>query len=515
MIALLPALLLSLTASSSSTSTTAVAPPARVTIVVGYDGDGSGARPVLAYADDDAARLYLAALQDSERAWLLTTFDDDSARVFPELTRTARAPTKAELGRVLGEAFWQLRAWHDAGRPTELVFSFAGHGDVSAAGEGFLVFADGALTRGELGAQIVRASPADVNHVLIDACASYFMVNARGETTAPAVSLSPALLELVRPPVDDAAAWARTGTLVSTSGAVAVHESSALGSGVFSYLLRSALAGPGDTDGDGDIEYGEAAAFIAAASASIDDPRARLQVHARAPSQRPHVALSDLRIGEGRRFLDVDVAAVDHVRVLDQHGLPYVELRRGTRGKAVTIALHGSAFYVVQVGTREATLVPRTAGAYALSSLRFEDSPRARGPDGAFAGLYETPFDESFVQGFLATSSSPAPLAGEAFTVSWATSGAPPLRPPWGAMTTGAFVAAATLTTAASVSAVMNLVTFAELQRRFERTATIDPELALSVEGWRTTATITGAGAVGAVVLGAGTWWLAHEQEQP
>ena len=509
---LLSALLLSMSTPTPSLS----AAPARVTIVVGYDGDGGGARPVLAYADDDAARLYLAALQDSERAWLLTTFDDDSARVFPELTRTARAPTKAELGRVLGEAFWQLRAWHDAGRQTELVFSFAGHGDVSAAGEGFLVFADGALTRSELGAQIVRASPADVNHVLIDACASYFMVNARGEATAPAVPLTPALLELVRPKVvDDPAAWARTGTLVSTSSAAAVHESSALGSGVFSYLLRSALAGPGDTDGDGDIEYGEAAAFIAAASAGIDDPRARLQVHARAPLQRPHVALSDLRVGEGRRFLDVDVAAVDHVRVLDQHGLPYVELRRGRRGQAVTIALHGSAFYVVQVGAREATLVPRTAGAYALSSLRFEDSPRARGADGAFIGLYETPFDDSFVQGFLATSSSPAPLAGEAFSVSWATSGAPPVRPPWAAMTTGAFVAAATLTAASSASAVMNLVTFGELQRSFAQTATIDPDLSLSVEAWRTTATVTGAAAVGAVVLGAGTWWLANEQEQP
>ncbi len=496
--------------------TTAPTAPARLSVVVGYDGDGSGSRSVLAYADDDAARLYLAALQDSERAWLLTTFDDDSTRIFPELTRTARAPTKAELGRVLGEVFWQLRALHDEGRHTELVFSFAGHGDVSAAGEGFLVFADGVLTRGELSAQIVRGSPADVNHIFIDACASWFMVNARGEATAPAVPLSAALLDLVTPHVaDDAAAWARTGTLVSTSSAVAVHESSALGSGVFSYLLRSALAGPGDSDGDGDVEYSEAAAFIAAASAGIDDPRARLQVFARAPLQRPHIALSDLRVGEGRRFLNVDVVAVQRVRVLDQHGLPYAELHRSGSGLPVIVALNGSAFYVVQVGNREATLVPRAAGAYALSALRFEDSPRSRGADGAFAGLFQTPFDASFLQGWLATSSSSIPLAGEPFSVAWAAAGTPPVQVPWQAVTTGTFVGAATLTTVSAASAVMNLITFGDLQRSFARTATIDPELALRVEAWRTTATLTGAAAVGAVVVGAGSWWLAQQQEQP
>ena len=511
MIALLPLLLLGAVVDAAS---------ARLTIVVGYDGEADGTRPVLAWADDDAARLYLAALQDSERAWLLTTFDDDSARMFPELTRTARPPTKAELGRVLGEAFWQLRALRDAGRATELVFSFAGHGDVSASGEGFLVFADGALTRTELGTQIVRGSPADVNHVLIDACASYFMVNARGEATATAVTLSPALLELVKParpgsPSVDDAAWARTGTLVSTSDSAAVHESSALGGGVFSYLLRSAFAGPGDIDGDGDVEYSEAAAFIAAASAGIDDPRARLQVHARAPLQRPHVALSDLRAGEGRRYLDVDIASVNRVRVLDQHGLPYVELHRGEGKRAVTIALHGSAFYVVQVGAREATLVPRAAGAYALSSLRFEDSPRPRGHDGAFAGLYRAPFDGSFLQGWLTTSSSTAPLMGEPFRVDYVAAGVPPFRPPWQAVTTGAFVGAAALTTVSAVSAVMNVLAFGDLQAEFARTATIDPALAFQVETWRTASTATGAAAVFALVAGGGSWWLAQQQEQP
>jgi hypothetical protein len=42
------------------------------------------------------------------------------------------------------------------------------------------------------------------------------------------------------------------------------------------------------------VEYGEAAGFIAAASSQLPDARARLEVYARGPQQRPHAALSDL-----------------------------------------------------------------------------------------------------------------------------------------------------------------------------------------------------------------------------
>lgn len=484
----------------------AEAAPARLSVIIGYDGEEGGERTKLAYADDDAARVYLASLQESDQAWLLTTFDRDSARLFPELTETARAPTRVELAHVLGEAFWRLRALHDAGRRTELVFYFAGHGDVSASGEGFLVFKDGALTRTELATQVVRGSPADVNHVLIDACASYFMV-ARGDATATAVPLTPALLDVMKPQSkgnDDA--WARTGTLVSTSDSSAVHETSELGSGVFSYLLRSALAGAGDIDGDGRVEYAEAAAFIAAASAAIDDPRARLAVHSRAPAQRPHAALGDLRRGKERRFLSIEAGAggESSVRVLDEHGVPYAEVRPGA---GVRLALHGSAFFVVQVGKREATLVPRRAGAYALSSLHFEDSPQSRGRSGAFASLFARPFDASFFEGWLAVSSLPKPLTGPAWMVAYADGAEPPLRLPLAGMAVGAFSVAAALAVASGTSAVMNLVAFQDLQRNFDETATVDAEGALAVEAWRTSATLTGALAVGAAVSGAGLWW--------
>jgi hypothetical protein len=509
-------------ASAGPTSSTAA--PARVAIVIGYNGAGEAGRPVLSYADDDAARLYLAELPESDRAWLLTTFDADSARLFPDLAAVSRPPTKQELTRVLGEAFWRLRELKEEGRATELVFSFAGHGDVSPAGEGFVVLADGAFMRGDLVVQVVRASPADLNHVLLDACASYFMVAARGarapstgagdEATAAAVPLTPELLSAIAPsPVDDAAAWARTGTLVSTSDSAAVHESGALGAGVFSYLLRSALAGAGDVNGDGRVEYAEAAAFIASASAAITDPRARLRVHAVAPAQRPNVALGDLTRGGDRRFLALDVAA-DHVRVLDAHGVPYAELRRPSRAP-VLIALQGSAHYVIQVGDREATLVPRTAGAYALSSLSFAPAPKRRGAEGAFEALFAHTYDASYVAGFVTTSRLPTPRAGPAFAVPFVEGAAPPFRWPLGQIAVGSFVSAGVLAAASATCAVMNLVRFGELQTAFETSATIDGDLAFEVEAWRTASTVGGALALGASLAGAAAWWGAAQDDGP
>jgi hypothetical protein len=493
--------------------------PLRFAVVVGYAGNGSEGRAVLSYADDDAARAYVAELPESERAWLLTTFDAESARLFPDLTQVAQPPTKEELSHALGEAFWSIRNAKEAGKRTEFVFYFAGHGDVSPSGEGYVELADGPFTRSELAAQIVRGSPADVNHVIIDACASYFMVKSRGADDAATkpVPLTPELLTVVKPDVaDDEAAWARTGTLVSTSDAASVHESAELGGGVFSYLLRSALAGGADVNGDGRVEYGEAAAFIASASAQIPDPRARLRVHATAPTQRPHAALADLSRGD-RRFLAVDVPSVDHVRILDEHGLPYAEVHKG-RGDKILIALAGSPFFTVQLADKEATLVPRTAGAYALSSLRFEPSPKPRGgfEQGPFGSLFSTSFDRSYVDGYLASDALPMPLARDntsPFVVAFAPAGEPPFRWPFGAIAIGSFATAGVLAIVGGTSAVLNLTAYNQLQQGFRTSATVDPNAAFQVDAWRATSTIATAGAVVTALAGAGFWALSSTEE--
>ncbi len=481
--------------------------PARFAIIIGYNGGAPDERPALSYADDDAARMFGILAPGVRKAWLLSTFDKESARVHVDLVEVARPPTKTSLAQVLGEVSWAIRQQTKAGVPTELFFYFAGHGDVTDAGEGFVVLQDGSFTRSDLETQVIEASPADVNHVVIDACASYFMVSSRGDSSS-AVALSPELLDVVAPSSStSAAARAKTGVFVSTSSAAEVHESASLGSGVFSYLFRSALVGAGDADGDGRIEYSEAAAFVAAASDTVDDPRARLRVHAVAPLQRPHAPLQDLARSGATRFLVVDSDDATHLRVLDAHGTPYVELFK-ERGATTTIALVGAPFFVVQRGAREAVLVPRRAGAYALSALAFEDAPRARGEArGPFARLFAAPFGLGFLRGYLPASGLPPPVMGAPLVVPWAQGAQPPFRFPWTATALGALAGAGVFGAAASVAVVGNLAAFSTLERTFDETGRIDPAASFEVEAWRTAATGLTVGAVGLGVAAAALWF--------
>lgn len=486
---------------------------ARVVVVVGNNGGAPDLRPPLSFADDDAARLFLQLAPGATRAWLLTTFDKESARSFPDLTDIARPPTKEALAAALGEAFWALRQEKDRGRATELVFAFAGHGDVDDGGQGFVVFQDGPFTRSDLARQVLAPSPADLNHVVVDACASYFFVKSRGDGDGAAgVPLTPALLDALQDPLTPGLA-ARTGLIVSTSQATEVHESRALSSGVFSYLLRSALTGGGDVDGDGRVEYGEAAAFVAAASAGLADPRARLQVFSEAPLQRPHSALVDLR-RPGASFLAVD--SPGRVRLLDARGVPWTEVN--TVGP-VYVALAGQPFFLVQrergaAGARfveEAVLVPRAGGAYALSSLDFARAPlAARGllaaqDAGPFSSLFAEPFDADFARGFWSSSSALPPAAGhEPYVAPWAEGSEPAARLPVGLVGAGVVGVAVAAGLGAAGAVVGNQLAFAELEQGFQRTGQLDPQTTLEVEGWRNAATALTVTSVGLGLIGGG-----------
>ncbi len=480
---------------------------ARYVVVMGYNGGAPDPRAPLRFSDDDAARLFELLSPSSERAFLLATFDAESAKLFPELTDVAREPTREQLAQVLGEVQWLVRAKKKQGVRTELVFAFAGHGDVNDAGEGYVVLADGPFTRTDLETQVIDPSPADVNHVIIDACSSYFMVSRGGDAKSGVVALTPKVLNVLKgTTASSAAARARTGVLVSTSGAAEVHESGELESGVFSFLLRSALAGAADNNGDGRVEYAEAAAFISAASAGLDDPRAKLSVHAEAPLQRPHVALMDLARSGATRFLKVDGKQAVHVRILDAHGVPYAELNRAAGHGPVVLALQRDPFYVVQEGQKEALLVPRAAGAYALSSLSFEDSPAPRAASEHLRGLFATPYGDDVVTGFLGASEMAPPLDGTVFDPPYAEKGTPPLRLPLSTVALVTLGVAGAVGLAAGGAVVGNELSFSKLQADFARTGTLDPQTSLQVESWRTGATALTLGAVALGLAGGGLY---------
>jgi hypothetical protein len=509
---------------------------ARALIVIGYNGGTeqdsqtpgiaslAPERTPLSFADDDAARLYLQLAPTASRAWLLTTFDRESAKIFPELTEVARSPTRRDLAKALGEVFWHLRQEAAAGMETELVFAFAGHGDVDDGGEGYVVLADGRFSRRDLRTQVLEASPADLNHIIVDACSSYYFVKTRGPNAeAPSeqtgVPLTPELLNVLQKsntgdlPAD---LQARTGLLVSTSSAAAVHESESLSAGVFSYLLRSALAGAGDTNADGAIEYGEVAAFIAAASRSIQDPRAKLNVHAEPPLQRPHARLRELNGNDDLRFLAVEAGSPTHLRVLDPRGIPYAEIHSSGE-QPVYLALVGQPFFLVQKSEKEAVLVPRDAGAYALSSLQFSAIPRARSAPvlGTFNGLFAQPYGQEFGEGYWTSQKLVSPLAGPTFQPQWAVQGAP--QKPFPFKWVGGAVGGTALTVgaAAALAVVGNQMAFASLETGFRQTGQLDPQLALEVEQWRIWASglTLGAGILGAIGGGLWAWSLAQERE--
>jgi len=484
----------------------------RFVIAIGVN-TGGGERATLRFADDDAARFYLQTHKGASRAWLLTTFDDESVRLYPTLTEMSAPPTGRELARALGEAMWLVRQASASGKKTELVFYFAGHGDVSSSGEGFLVLDDGALTKSELARQVVEASPADVNHVLLDACASFHMVARGDETAEGVVPLSPAhltLLDAERAKAD--AAWRRTGVLVSTSDDASVHESPALGGGVFSFLLRSALAGAADVNGDGRVEYVEAAAFVASATARLEDPRARVDVYARAPEVRPHAALFDLATSGADAFLVVDDPGA-RVRLIDSRGLPFAEFHTDRAG--VVLALSGEPFFVVQRGDDEAVLVPRRAGAYALSSLDFSRAPAARGRAlGAHQGLFDLAYGDAFVDGFVAEGGHAPPLASSTFRVAWAEDGAPPLEIPWGLIAGAAYTGALVLAVGTVTSTIGNALSLAALEARYQATGTVDARMAIATDAWLALAATTGAMAMLSTVIGTAAFALMVLEER-
>lgn len=479
---------------------------ARFAVAVGFNGADAAAssRERLHYADDDAARYHLQASElNGARSWLLTTFDDDSARLYPELTEIARAPTRDGLAAVLGEIAWAVREARRAGARAELTFYFAGHGDVGADGTGYLVFADGPFTRADLLRHVIAGSPADINHVILDACASYLMVP-RGERSTRAVPLTAELLANARAGDEvDEVALAKTGFFVATSSAAEVHESPALGGGVFSYLLRSALLGGADVNGDGRIEYVEAEAFVAAASSEMSDERTKLRTFVRAPPQRPHTLMSDLRAAPLARFLVLDDGRQAHVKVMDALGRPYAEVHR-EGAQRTYVALMGHPFFLVQRGVEEAVLIPRGPGAYSLSALAFGAGHRVRGDKGPLGALWRRPFGNSFMVGFLAQAETPPPLKRQPFTVDYAAAGAPPARFPWLIAAGVSAAVGAALAAAAFFALAGNSVSYAVLQARFQTTGRLDPALSLRTDAFMTAAALSGAAALVALGSAAG-----------
>lgn len=272
------------------------ATPARFAVVIGVNQPVTPDVAALAFADDDAvltARLLSGAGVDTS---LLVKLDEDSSGLFADAPIVS-APTPDAVAAAFDRAFAGIAAAKLEGRPTELYLFYSGHGDVEN-GEGFVALTGGRLTRTELFERVLARSPADRNHVVIDACRSYFLVFPKG----PGGRRARHELEVIDAP----SRFPNTGFVLSTSSDRDSHEWARFRAGVFSHEVRSALYGGADVDRDGVISYAEIGAFIEVANGAIPNPRFRPDAVV-----RPPIADDDARASAMLSWSAIDRHRVD------------------------------------------------------------------------------------------------------------------------------------------------------------------------------------------------------------
>ena len=226
-------------------------PPEIVAIVAGSNHSPAPTIEELRYADDDAIQNARTLALLGSKTVLLVTPDAESTELGD--VRRDGAATSAALVGAFERAFAALATAKRANRPTRFYFFFAGHGDVEGE-RPFLQLDDGRLWRDDLIA-FLRRSPADENHVVIDACQSSLFVGSRGpggERIPLARGFSPGR------------GSALAGTHWISDRPFERRQDARMGrvcqAGIFSHEVRSGLLGAADLNLDGRVTYRELAA---------------------------------------------------------------------------------------------------------------------------------------------------------------------------------------------------------------------------------------------------------------
>jgi hypothetical protein len=286
---------------------------ARFAIVIGSNQPPTSAQvPVLRYADDDAIAFHQLLTEAGADSTLLVAPDPETRELWPSLSH--RAPTLADLERSTAELAIKVRAARAAGRHPELLLFYSGHGDVDDDGSGFVVMNDARLTRSRLHGVLTQVA-AEHNHVIVDACKSYFLAFERGPGGWRTPYVGPPLVRRVPSEL------ANTGFVLSTSNSGVSHEWEHYRAGVVSYELRSALRGAADADHDGVLTYTEIGAFVAKANERLP-PNVRPDVLLKPPDGQ-----ASLLTWPGSPSVELDASGWGHVyvetagaqRLLDTH----------------------------------------------------------------------------------------------------------------------------------------------------------------------------------------------------
>lgn len=392
-------------------------------LIIANNGSvNKGVKP-LRYADDDGARYHETFSHLADQTTLLTVLDSESQAIFPSLVDKTKPPTRRELAKQLESLKTQIQRDKKAGKHVEIYLVFTGHGHIDPdTKEGYLSLVDGKLTRKQLYRDVIAPLDADYTHLIIDACHAYFMVQSRGDQgdewtdDRSTRHHDEDLLAYVQQEqssqhdVPDISSMSTLGVILSTSGTAEVHEWSKLRAGVFSHQLRSALLGGADVDQDGDITYLEIEAFLAAANASVTNPKARINVFARPPAQDQNHALLSLSDYKNASLLELPQEQARYV-IEDGRGLRYADINKAQDVSSSIVLLEHdnepATYYLMRDEQEQAKLQleqpASTITGNSLSFAQLDTTARSSVEESFRSELFDTPFGAGFYKGYIAS----------------------------------------------------------------------------------------------------------------
>lgn len=384
-------------------------PQAVFALVVGVNQGVDADLEPLAYADDDATRTFDLFRALGASVTLLADPDKNTRRLHHQAVAEARPPTGQALAAAVATIAGRIQQARRYGIPSTFYFVYAGHGNETEDGRGYLTLADERLTLDALRSEVLAAIGADATHVIVDACYADFLVRTRGpggeRRAVRGFSRAGGLAE--EPAI---------GLLLASSKGQESHEWEAIQAGVFSHEVRSGLFGAADADSDGIVTYREIAAFVERANAAIPNERYRPRVFARPPAGGE--ALVDLRRVLKRR-LEVPGDEPAHYYLEDTLGVRLADFHNDTEQAVHIIRPRQAGLLYLRrpVDEREFALDPHP-GVIRLAELA-PSAPRSRARGAAhhaFKLLFMLPFGIQQVGEYALTATAPELGTGSTVT---------------------------------------------------------------------------------------------------